>query len=387
MVVPQMIDVFLVGAAAGAGQGLGQTAMSWLVHRWRSWTGTSRQMEVLGLVRNTALDVAQPGETAPSDTPLSHTAPGDTAPSVAAANGAETAAAEATAAEGGSRGAASGGDAAGPPLELVRGVQALRSASDWSKLLDDLRQFGVELPKSAAAELAQMQQPVLDRVAGPDSVAGSGTAAGTDRIAGTERALGRLAELAAEAFERAGIEPADLQRWQRVEDCLASEPECVPSSAGSASAPVAVAGLVRPSTWFAWTREELDQRLTTYLRRAVRRCDQACEQALRTHVDCEVSLLRELRNWRTDLGLLEQLLTSLPPLNIKTRSLRPLSGRGKEATRGLEDAALVATNLMDATSRLFQQPVGSSSWNQNLLTCRQATSQLTQHIRERRDLR
>ena len=126
MVVPQMIDVFLVGAAAGAGQGLGQTAMSWLVHRWRSWTGTSRQMEVLGLVRNTALDVAQPGETAPSDTPLSHTAPGhtapgDTAPSVAASNGAET-----TAAEGGSRGAASGGDVAGPPLELVRGVQALR---------------------------------------------------------------------------------------------------------------------------------------------------------------------------------------------------------------------------------------------------------------------
>jgi len=360
MVVPQMIDVFLVGTAAGAGQGLGQTVMSWLVHRWRNWTGMPTPMGALGLVRNTGLDLAQPSEASPSEA----------SPSEAAAASTEN-----TSMEGDARGEASSGDTAAPPLELVRAVQSLRSVSEWSKLLDEIQQFGIEFPKSAATELAQMQQPVLDRVAGSDHVAGS------------DRVLGRLAELAAEAFERAGIAPADVQRWQRLEDCLASEPELATPAGGSSSAPVAVAGLARPSTWFAWTREELDQRLTTYLRRAVRRCDQACEQALRTHVECEVSVLRELRNWRTDLGLLEQFLTSLPPLNIKTRSLRPLSGRGKEATRGLEDAALVATNLIDATSRLFQQPVGSSSWNQNLLTCRQATSQLTQHVRERRDLR
>jgi hypothetical protein len=360
MEVPNMLDGFLVSTAAGAGQGLGQILMTWLLQRWRKVTGTARPPMTVGLLPNVPLasDEAAAGDVA----------------AAGVATGSRSAV-ETTAGDGSPTSDDAADAAPHPPPELVRAVESPRSPADWTKVLEQLQQFGVDLPPSAAAELAALQQTTLDRVTAPT------------------RVLGRLAELTAHAFERAGIEPADLQRWQRIEDCLASDPdlESAAHSAAASSAPylapVAVAPLTRPSTWFAWTREELDRRLTTYLRRTVRRCDQACELALRTSVDCELALLRELRNWRTDLGVLEQFLSSLPPLHVKTRSLRPLSGRGKEATRALEEAALVATNLHTATTRLFQQPVGSISWSQQMLACRQATAQLTQQVRERRDLR
>jgi hypothetical protein len=374
MEMPPLLDGFLVSTAAGAGQGLGQILMTWLLQRWRTMTGTARPIKVADLALN--LPLAN-GETPPTNTPASTSAntsaeanPAESSPMAAIPH----VAAVASHPDGVST-TLDAGSAAAPPPELVRAVESSQTASDWAKVLDELQQFGVDLPRSAATELAAMQQSVLDRVSAP------------------ALALGRLAELTAQAFEQSGIEPADLRRWQRVEDCLAGDPdlESLGHGSSSSSAPslasVAVAPLARPSTWFAWTREELDRRLTTYLRRAVRRCDQSCELALRTTVDCELALLRELRSWRGDLSVLEQFLSSLPPLHVKTRSLRPLSGRGKEATRALEEAALVATGLLETTTRLFQQPVGSASWSQQLLVCRQATARLTQQVRERRDLR
>ena len=99
-----------------------------------------------------------------------------------------------------------------------------------------------------------------------------------------EQAVPRLAQLTAEAFERAGIEQVDLRRWQNLSERLSDESlePISTTSLTSTSRPigVGVATAKRPSTWHIWSRHEVDRRLLQFTCRTVKTCRTACDQAL-----------------------------------------------------------------------------------------------------------
>ena len=256
--------------------------------------------------------------------------------------------------------------------ELAGDLAKIRSREEWEQLVFSLRAAGVPVDKTAAKELESMRDEVLSKAVNPN------------------QAVTSLAQLTADAFERAGIEEPDLRRWQTVSERLKDDgPEADDglsgTSAGAFAPAIGLATTKRPWTWHVWSRQEVDRRQLHYTKRTVRHCRAACEQALATIR--ELPVLRQVRDLNTQLSLIEELLATMPPLDPRTASLKLDSKTIKSLLRSLEEAVVTTERLAKQTENLFKQVPTSPGWQDALQMCLHSTSKLNQLVRDRRTVR
>lgn len=255
--------------------------------------------------------------------------------------------------------------------ELAAELAQIKTEGDWNRLVDSLKRAGVPLDSQTTQRLAVLQDSIRERHISP--------AAGVQR----------LAELTADAFERAGIVKQDLESWQTLSERLGdvdAELESTPHTAPQESpVSVAVAALKRPTTWFVWTREEVDRRQLLYTRRTVLNCRLACEQAL-MHVR-DLQPLRQVRELKEQLSLTEEMLATVPPLNPARSSLRVDKQVAKRLISAYADAVKTADLLARSTDQMLSSPPSSDAWQRHFLACREASTKLNQYVRDRRNIR
>lgn len=251
--------------------------------------------------------------------------------------------------------------------ELAQEVSQVRNASDWDKLVGSLKGAGVPVDAATTKQLDQIRDDVIRKAINPN------------------QAVTGLARLTAEAFERAGIQEPDLRSWQNLSERLSTVD--APDTAGPASeyAAVGVAGHKRPSTWCVWSRQEVDRRLLQFTRRTVRNCKVACDQALASLR--EIAPLRQVRDFNTQLTMIEELLATMPPLDPRTASLKIDAHTAKTLVKSLEEAVLVTESLSKQADLLFSQATSTPAWNDAMHQCMRSVTKLAQLVRDRRTVR
>ena len=253
--------------------------------------------------------------------------------------------------------------------ELGTELQGATDAGHWDHVVEGLKSSGVPIDKTAADQLDELRDDLIKKAIG------------------APQAVTRLGTLTAEAFERAGIGQPDLERWQNISERLRDDaPEPV-VEAKPVAEPVAVgvARVQRPSTWFVWSRQETDRRQLHYMRRAVRNCRAACEQALASMRD--LPSLRQVRDLNGQLVMIEELLDTTPPLEPRSAMFKLDTQTVKSLLKSLEEAVLTAERLIQDTSKLFLQQPSTSEWQQALNACLRSSSRLSQLVRDRRTVR
>ncbi len=256
-----------------------------------------------------------------------------------------------------------------PPAELTAAIGQIRSKSEWNQLVSELQRNGLPVEDSTQQQLDKLRDELLAKIVTPkDTVNG-------------------LAEITAEAFERAGIERSDLQRWQTVSDRLADfgPEEPAQDAAQKCSTGSSVVKTSRPSTWLAWDRYDVDRRLLRYTCQTVRHCRMACDDAS-TSVE-ELALLRQIRGLKEKFDHLEELLATVPSLQPRTSSLRLDGHAVKTLIKSLEQAVVTSEKLSSQVDQLFMTTPTSTSWTEQHQTCLKLVSQLTQLVQDRRSVR
>ena len=251
--------------------------------------------------------------------------------------------------------------------DLATELAEVKTPQDWNRMVDGLKAAGVPVDLSTAEKLAAMQNQVLDRQLPP-----------------TE-GVRQLAELTADAFARAGIEEPDLQRWHLISRTLGDIPAEGKESDADAPASVSVAVSKRPSTWFVWSRDEVDRRQLLFTRRTVKNCRTACEQGL-LHLR-EMSALRDVRGLKEQLTLIEDLLATVPPLNPSRSAMRVEKEVARSLVAAYADAVKTTDQLATQIDRLLKADPTSSTWDTELQGCRESSSKLAQMVRDRRAIR
>lgn len=253
--------------------------------------------------------------------------------------------------------------------ELAREVGQVRSSTDWEHVVGGLKGAGVPIDPIAAKELDRIRDEVIQKAIQP------------------EQAVTGLARMTIQAFERAGIEQPDLQRWATISERLSDDYSGANATdiAAVAAVPVGVATTRRPGTWHVWSRVEVDRRLMQYTKRTVNHCRVACEQALASLRD--IATLRQVRDLKANLDVIDSLLSTMPPLDPKNSSLRIDAHTAKGLVRSLEEAVLVTESLAKQSDQLFAQAPATTGWQDNYQNCLRSVSKLTQLVRDRRNVR
>lgn len=250
--------------------------------------------------------------------------------------------------------------------DLATELAEVKTPQDWARVVDGLKAAGVPVDSPTTEKLAALQNEVLDRHIPPAD------------------AVRQLGELTADAFQRAGIEEPDLQRWQLISQTLGDIPDNG-SSEESTPASVSVAKSKRPSTWFVWSRDEVDRRQLLFTRRTVKNCRTACEQGV-LHLR-DMSALREVRGLKEQLTLIEDMLTSIPPLTPSRSAMRVDREVAKTLVAAYADAVKTTDQLAGQIDLLLKTAPNSDDWTERLQSCRESVSKLGQMVRDRRAVR
>jgi hypothetical protein len=260
------------------------------------------------------------------------------------------------------------GDDKADAEDLAKLVGGLKSEADWNTLKDGMAQAGIPLDNSATQQLASLRDDVLKQAVSPD------------------RAVSRLAALTAEAFERAGVQPPDLVRWETLAERLSDDgQEDVTEEPSRSAGAIGVAAAKRPATWWMWNRAEVDRRWMQFVKRGVSHCCTACDQGL-TEIRV-LEALRPLRDLRDQVVLARELLDTMPPLTPDKRAFRIEAWRVKELLTSVEQAVTATEKLLTQTRALLALPPESSAWQNAVKDCRQSVSALIQNLRDRRAVR
>lgn len=327
MLFPPGIDgQFVTGAAAGLGHAFGQRLVPWVTRSWSRLFGGEPAKNAASLQNASAQKVAAQFE---SLEPAEMSGDSDFD-------------------------------------ELVTELAQIKSHQDWTRLVDSLKAAGMPIDPTTTERLNSIRNSVLaHQVPAPVGVR-------------------QLAELTADAFQRAGIERRDLEDWQILSDKLGDLPgEAERPISGPAA--VAVATLKRPRTWFIWSREEVDRRQLLFTRRTVKNCRFACEQALTQLSD--VSASRRVRELKEQLTLTEELLATVPPLNPPRSAMRVERQVAKQLVAAYAEAVKTTEELVRHTDNLLNLSPSSSGWSQEFEACHRAAARLTQMVRDRRSVR
>lgn len=249
---------------------------------------------------------------------------------------------------------------------LATELSQIKTEKDWSRLVESLRAAGVPIDPSTTERLDRIRDSVLKhQVPPPEGVR-------------------QIAELTADAFQRAGIEQRDLQSWQVLSEKLGELPTEEKSSAPS-PASIGVATPKKPSTWFVWNREEVDRRQLLFTKRAVKNCRVAYEQALTTLSD--ITALRQIRELKEQVTLIEDLLATVPPLNPPRAAMRVDKQVAKELVSAYADAVKTTEELAARTDNLLNLSSVDQVWTTEFQACRREASKLAQMVRDRRTIR
>ena len=252
-----------------------------------------------------------------------------------------------------------------PPAALVESVKAVKSTEDWSRLVKSLQESGVPDSFETSQKLDQLRDQTLAKTLAPETV------------------VKNLAEITAEAFQKAGITQPDLQRWQNVSQLLEDETTSPLVQVSKLSSEVVATK--KPWTWLVWDQVEVDRRQLAYLKRTVNHCQLSCEQSLRTQRDLKV--LRQIKEMDQQLLLLKELLSTIPPFVSKTGSLRIPSSSFKSLLQSVETAVITADELVQQMNLLFAQSPTSTTWHDAQQKSMQAAHKLEQVLRDRRQIR
>ena len=252
--------------------------------------------------------------------------------------------------------------------EMVADLQKIETEKDYQHFVDGLKSAGVPLDTSASEQLRALQNEVLGKSASSQTLKG-------------------LADIAAAAMQRAGVEPVDLRRWQTLAERLSENglEAAAPPKAETTRVPASVAAAKRPSTFWVWNRQEVDRRLTAFIKRVVLNCRAACEEFLAS--GDEMASLRKVRELRERLDIVNELLMTTPTLIPETRSLRIDGKRIKELVAGLEQGMKSAETLAEGTRKLLERSPPNTEWLASADTCLQAAANLNHNIRLRRAVR
>lgn len=262
-------------------------------------------------------------------------------------------------------GAADSGSVEGGLEQLAAEIASVKTPADWQRLVDSLRAAGVPVDPPTSEKLAAMQESVLRRETPPDA------------------AVKQIATLTAEAFTRAGIEEPDLARWQTISERL-GDPEAL-GEKPAAPASVGVAVLRKPSTWFVWSRDEVDRRQLLFTRRTVKNCRLACEQGIANLRD--LPALRQLRDLKEQLVGIEELLATVPPLDPPRAALRPDPQVTKALVASYAEAVRTTDDLARRIDALLNVSPSEPGWKDELQACQKAATRLAQMVRDRRSIR
>ena len=85
--------------------------------------------------------------------------------------------------------------------------------------------------------------------------------------------------------------------------------------------------------------------------------------------------------------MLDELLTTMPAAEPRTRGLRLDGQQVKEAVRALETAVVQAEQLRSSMDALLRTPIDNPQWLTKWRECTQSAAILTQHVRDRRAVR
>lgn len=249
--------------------------------------------------------------------------------------------------------------------QLAAEITAVKTPADWQRLVETLRMAGVPVDPPTSEKLAAMQESVLRREIP------------------AETAVKQIATLTAEAFTRAGINEPDLSRWQAISERL-GDPEAI-GEEPAAPASVGVAVLRKPSTWFVWSRDEVDRRQLLFTRRTVKNCRLACEQGISSLRD--IPALRQLRDLKEQLVGIEELLATVPPLDPPRSALRPDPQVAKALVASYADAVRSTDQLAQRIDALLNVSPSEEKWKEELQACQKAATRLAQLVRDRRSIR
>jgi hypothetical protein len=252
--------------------------------------------------------------------------------------------------------------------DMVVDLQKIETEKDYQQFVDGLQASGIPVDASTAEQLRALQTEVLGRAA-------------------SLQTLKSLADIAAEALQRVGVEPVDLRRWQSLAERLTESGPATDSSPTTATphVPVDVATAKRPSTFWVWNRQEVDRRLTTFIKRVVQNCRAACDEFLSSGDD--MSALRKVRELRERLDVIHELLTTTPTFAPETRALRLDGKKTKELIVNLEQGVTSAETLADGTRKLLERSPAATEWLSSADACLRAAASLNHDIRMRRSVR
>lgn len=251
--------------------------------------------------------------------------------------------------------------------ELVAELKKVRTEDDYEQFVAGLGSAGLPLDSTTVDQLHALRQEVLDAAA--------------------SKTVCSLAEIAASALQRVGVEPPDLRRWESLADRIAAEELDASETCETraSSAPVHVALARRPKTFWVWNRQEVDRRYLNFIGRIVRDGRSACREYVASGDD--IAALRKVKEVGDRLEVLEGLLATTPTLAPQTGSLRLDGKRIKELVARLEAGVEAAESLNSGLNNLLGRKTVDAEWTTSADGCLRATARLDQELRARRSVR
>ena len=257
--------------------------------------------------------------------------------------------------------------------ELAGVVGQVQSDAQWDLFLGDLEEAGLETDETAAAELDEMGEKLVDGELRADQVAA------------------RIRQMADAAAQRAGVPQPDLRRWRglalrlRTMEEPARQDEAAPAQPAPTGPPVRLQAGKRPWTWWMLRRRSVDDRLRRFLGETTRQSRAALQQ-YRGGLS-EIRHAARIRELDQRLQIVEDLLGTVPTLAPRQRKLRPDRARVKELVRSVERAVTAAEMTQAAGRKILQCEPGSEAWEEAAADTQSAVDTLAEHLRARRTVR
>jgi len=257
--------------------------------------------------------------------------------------------------------------------ELAQAVGQVQSDTDWDLFLGDLEEAGLDTDETAAAELDEMGERLVDGELQADQVAA------------------RIRQMADQAAQRAGVPQPDLRRWRglalrlRTMEEPAAADEAAPPQPARTGPPVRLEAGKRPWTWWMLRRRSVDDRLRSFLEQTTSQSRSALQRYRQGLTGIRhASRIRELDQ---RFQIVEDLLGTVPTLAPRQRKLRPDRARVKELLRSVERAVTAAEMVQAAGRKILECTPGSDAWEAAAAETQSAVDALAEHLRARRAVR
>lgn len=241
---------------------------------------------------------------------------------------------------------------------------------EWSSLVSEITKLLPECSSETRNRLRLMQSEILDGKATAREIADS------------------IANLTSEGLTRAGVSPPDLQRWMLLEQSLVQTGSGTSTNITGVESSFAIGinSVRRPGTFLTWNREEVERRLTDFVKASVMQSRSTCAQAMRQTQISDLGVLRQIRDLERELLAIESLLLSTGTQRMQSRVVRLTTHQKQQQLKALEMAAVHAGELVSRLGLMFREKPNHDSWNDRLHEVKTTVTMLEQSVQLRREL-